>query len=246
MEHDLISHLLGAVSALLVGLAKTGVPGAAIPAVALMAEAFPDDVELSVGAMLPILLVGDLFAVGWYRRHAQWKRLWSLFPYVLLGMVPGVLVLWWLEGNQLRPVLGCLVLGLFVLEVLRQRLGWNRGPERWWFQAGLGVLAGFGTMVGNAAGPVMTIYLLSRGLDKRQFVGTAAWFFLLVNLCKIVPFWTQGMITRQTLAFDLVAAWGVAAGAALGIWLLPKIPQQGFNRLVLALAGLAGLWMLLV
>jgi hypothetical protein len=82
---------LSALAALLVGFSKTGLPGAAIPAVALMAEAFREDTKLSVGAMLPILLVGDSFALAYYRRHAHWARLWELFPYVLAGMVPGYL-----------------------------------------------------------------------------------------------------------------------------------------------------------
>ena len=42
-------------------------------------------------------------------------------------------------------------------------------------------------MTANAAGPVMTLYLSAAGIDKRRFVGTSAWFFLIVNLAK-VPF----------------------------------------------------------
>lgn len=239
-----MSYFLAASAAVLVGLSKTGLPGAAIPAVALMAEAFPDNAELSVGAMLPVLLVGDVFAVGYYRRHAQWGKLLGLLPYVALGMVPGYLVLYVVEGNQLRPVLGALVLLLFALETCRRRFGWTRMPESWWFVASMGSLAGFGTMVGNAAGPVMTIYLVGRGLAKREFVGTAAWFFFLVNLAKVLPYASQHMITPATLAVDLRAMPAVVLGVLAGIWLLPKIPQRWFDPLVLGLAGLAGVWLL--
>lgn len=237
--------LLGVAAAVLMGFSKTGLPGAATPAVALMAAAFPDNAQLSVGAMLPVLLIGDVFAVGWFGRDAVWPRLLRLFPYVVLGMVPGCLVLWWLSGNQMRPVVGGLVLGLLALEILRQALGRTRVPDRPWFVAAAGVLAGFCTTVANAGGPVMTIYLLSQGLLKEQFVGTCAWFFFLLNLAKVVPFAMQGMLTRQSVGFGLALGPVAIAGALAGAWLLGRIPQRVFNALMFVLAGVAGLWLVL-
>ena len=64
--------------------------------------------------------MGDCFAVGYYRQHAQWKRLWSLFPYVLAGMIPGWFVLLWAEDQQFRLVLGWMVLALLALELGRR------------------------------------------------------------------------------------------------------------------------------
>ncbi len=237
---SLISYLLGGAAAILMGFSKTGMPGAAILAVTLMALAFPQqDAKLSVGAMLPLLLVGDLFALAYYRRHAQWGRLLGLFPYVLAGMIPAVLVLRETAGAELRGLLGGLVLSLLALEVCRQWLGWTRMPEQWWFAATMGFLAGFGTALGNAAGPVMGIYLVSRGLQKEQFLGTCAWFFFLVNLAKVPVFCWQGMITPETLRFDLAIVGCIVLGALTGVRVLPKIPQRLFNTLVLALAGAA-------
>jgi len=246
MEGLLIPVLFGALAAVLMGFAKTGLPGAAMPAVALMTAAFPLDAELSVGAMLPVLLVGDVFAVARLGRNAQWRRLLALFPYVLLGMAPGYLVLWCLSGNELRPVLGALVLALAALEIARQWGGWMRIPERWWFVGPTGFLAGFSTTVGNAGGPVMSLYLLSQGLVKEAFVGTCAWFFFLLNLTKVVPFWANGMLNRQTLAVGLALAPITLAGGLLGLWLLRRIPQSAFNVLMLLLATLSGLWLILM
>ncbi len=240
MNFTLASWLFGATAAALVGLSKTGMPGVAIPAIWLMVEAFEGDAKLSVGAILPILLVADVLAVTYYRRHAQWHRLLRLFPYVLVGMIPALGVLAVVSGGQLRPLLGGLILVLLALEVCRKWLGWDHVPNAWWFLALTGVLAGFGTALGNAAGPVMSIYLIAAGLPKQQFVGTAAWFFFVVNLTKIIPFWGLGMITPATLQFDLLLAPVVLGSALLGIVLLPLIPQRSFNALVLVLAGVAG------
>jgi uncharacterized membrane protein YfcA len=243
MSHDPTAYLLGFAASLLVGLSKTGIPGVAIPAIVCMTEAFSGNEKLSVGALLPILLVGDVFAVGFYRKHAEWKRLWGLFPYVAAGMAPGVLVLLWIDDEQFKLVLGWLILGLLALEAVRQRLGWEGLPGRWWFVAAAGLLAGFGTTVGNAAGPVMTIYLIGRGLPKERFMGTWAWFFLIVNLAKVPLFLALGMITPGTLGFDAVMVPTVVVGALVGKRLFLVIPQKVFNSLVLVLAAVAALRM---
>jgi uncharacterized membrane protein YfcA len=226
------------------GLSKTGLPGVSIPAIALMAAAFSDNAEASVGALLPVLLVSDVFAVAYYRRHAQWNRLLALLPCVVLGMIPGYMVLHYFEGNELRPILGMLILSLFVLEVARRTFGWNHIPQHRLFVVVLGILAGFATMVGHAAGPVMALYLVACGLDKEQFIGTCAWFFFILNLTKVIPYWTQGLLSPEILGTSLWVSCVAVCGALLGIRLLPKIPQVIFNRLVIALTGLAGIWLL--
>jgi uncharacterized membrane protein YfcA len=244
---DLASYLWGGVSALLVGLSKTGLPGVSIPAILLMTEAFPRDAKLAIGAILPVLLVGDVFAVAWYRHHAQWDRLWRLFPYVAAGMVPGWIVLRLLkEGNDLRPVLGVLILALLALEVCRQAFDWQRVPGRWWFVAVMGLLAGFSTIIAHAAVPVMAIYLVSQGLPKQQFIGTAAWFFLLINLTKVPFYATEGMMTAETLRFDAVVGPLAVVGGLLGVFVLTRIPQKLFDTLALGLAGVAAVRLILV
>ena len=239
MDPDLASLLFGGGAALVMAFSKTGMPGSAILAVMLMAHAFPGNERLSVGVMVPLLLLGDLFALAYYRRHAQWDRLGRLCPYVVAGMVPAIAVLQWTEKGHFGPVLGWLVLLLLLLEVCREGLGWTRMAERWWFAATMGLLAGFGTMIANAAGPAMSIYLIARGLQKEQFVGTCAWFYFIVNLSKVPVYCWQGMITAETLLFDLKLAPFVVFGALLGVKLLPTIPPKVFNVLVLILAGAA-------
>ncbi len=239
MDPELACWLFGGLAAFLMAFSKTGMPGAAILAVTLMALAFPGDERLSAGALLPLMLLGDLFALAYYRRDAQWNRLWGLFPYVVIGMIPAVVVLQVTESGHFAPLLGWLVLSLLLLEVSRHWFGWTRMPDRWWFAAVMGSTAGFGTMAGNAAGPAMNIYMITRKLPKEQFLGTCAWFFFIVNLCKVPVFCLQGMITPETLYFDLKVAAFVVLGALVGVVLLPKIPQKVFNRLVLILTAAA-------
>ncbi len=236
----IVSYLFGWASALLVGFSKTGLPGVSLPAILLMTEAFSDDAKLAVGAILPVLLVGDVFAVLWYRHHAQWSLLWRLFPYVALGMLPGAAILWMTERNDLRPVIGVTVLALLALECLRRRLDLEHVPSRRWFVAMMGALAGFATIIAHAAFPVMSIYLISRGLRKHEFIGTAAWFFLVVNLSKVPVYLLMGeILTPETMRFDLLVAPVAILGGLLGVAILPHVPQKLFDALALTFSGVA-------
>jgi len=194
-----------------------------------------------------MLIFGDLFAVAWYRQHAQWRVLAKILPWVLPGLVLGSIALKYTSSDALGHAMGGLILLLIVLEFARKRGGeWleERLPHVWWFSAIMGTLAGFTTMVGNLGGPIATVYLLSMGLEKREFMGTGAWYFLIGNLAK-VPFsaWL-GLITRQSLLFNLETAPIILAGAVVGILTFRLIPQIWFNRAVLLLAALAGLKLL--
>jgi uncharacterized membrane protein YfcA len=230
---------LAALGAVLTGFSKTGLPGCGILIVPLMAMLFP--AKQSVGVLLPMLLVGDLFAVFSYRRHAEWNRLWRLLPWVVAGILGGVLVLRQVDSIQLKPGLGVLVLGLLAVELLRDRFGWSALGNRPWLTMLAGTLAGFSSTVGNVAGPVMSIYLISAGLPKNGFMGTFSWLFLILNSLK-VPFYVGlDMISLETLRFNLVVTPLIICGAFVGKRALRWISQQLFNRLLLILAGLAAL-----
>ena len=239
--------LLGGSAAFLVGFAKTGIPGSGMPAIALMAEAFPGNTRLSVGAMVPLLILGDVFAVSYYRRHADWSRLLELAPYVVIGMVPGYFVLHLLASSWLRALIGLLILGLLGLHVARKWLSREDGvPNQRWFVAFMGLVAGFGTVVGNAAGPAMAVYFLAKGMDKRQFIGTAAWFFFFVNLSKVPIQWEMGIMTRTTLQLNMCVAPFLVVGALTGVAVHNRVSQRVFNAAVLFLAGVFALRLLAV
>ncbi|MCX7048048.1 MAG: sulfite exporter TauE/SafE family protein [Candidatus Sumerlaeota bacterium] len=230
---------LAALASLMIGLSKTAVPGMALLFVPLFAQVFGP--KPSVGIVLPLLIVGDIFAVYHFKRMAEWSHLLRLMPYVLIGMLPGIYFLNTIGSGVFKPFLGFLILAMLVLDYLRRRYNWTHIPHQWWFIAGTGFLAGFTTYIANMAGSVMALYLLSHDMPKRAFIGTTAWFFCMVNLIKFVLFRSQGMITSSTVKFNLYMAPFVIAGALLGVWLFPKIPQKLFNRLVLGLSAAAAL-----
>lgn len=238
-------------AAICVGIAKTGLPGFGTVAVPLMVLAV-GDARASAGWLLPLLCVADLFAVAIYRRHAFARRLLKLFPSVLAGMAAGALALAAPE-RVLRPVVGGIVLVMIALRWVRGRTVAAAGTEAAaspsasasgagdsWRRAGVyGAVAGFATTIANAAGPVMSLYFLSQKLPKDEFVGTGAWFFLFVNLCKIPVYAGHGLIGARSLAFDAVLLPALVAGAGLGRALLGRLSQETFERLVLVLTIIA-------
>jgi len=246
MEWTALVLIVGAFSAVMVGFSKTGIPSLGILAVTLFALIFP--AKYSVGILLPMLIVGDIVAVAYYRKAAVWKYLVILIPSVVIGVISGYFVLDWVDDRQLSVMIGAIVLVLIAVHLIRDRLGDRINEflsQSRVFTDFLGWLAGFTTMVGNAAGGVMSIYFLSKGLPKKEFVGTGAWYFLLVNLFK-VPFNVQlGLITAESLLFNAYTVPFILLGAWIGIRTLPRIPQKHFQMLVLFFSAVGGVWLLL-
>ena len=87
-----------------------------------------------------------------------------------------------LQRARLRRILGCIVLAMLAVNLARR---WKPGVRVGGHPSYYGIAAGFATTVANAAGPVMSMYLLMKNLPKEQFVATGAWFFLVVNLAKL-------------------------------------------------------------
>jgi uncharacterized membrane protein YfcA len=246
--------LMGLASALFVGFSKSGIPGAGILVVPLMAHAF--GARLSIGTTLVLLLMGDVFAVYWYRRHARLEHIWKLVPWVLVGMAAGGFALLVLGndrgGDLLNPLIGLMVLLMIGLSLARKKLGDRFAPHSMTGVKLTGIGAGFSTTVANAGGPVMAIYLQGTGLLKQEMIGTSGWYFFVFNLAKVPlyialtfalpndPVWN-----KASLAWTIAAFPAVALGAQLGRWSLPKIDQRAFDSVVMILAAIAAIRLLL-
>lgn len=231
--------LLGALCAFNIGVAKTGMPGLGILAVPLFVLTV-GDARASAGWLLPILISADLFAIYYFRRNAAATRLFSLLPWVIVGMSIGAFVLKY-DDRVLRPIVGVIILLMLGLYLLRKRAVYPLPTEGVAASGFYGSFAGFATMIANAAGPIMNIYLLSRKLTREDFVATGAWFFFLVNVSKVPVYLCHGMITQRSLAFDAILLPATVGGALLGRRLLDRIPQNVFEWSVTILSFVATL-----
>jgi uncharacterized membrane protein YfcA len=233
----------------MVGVSKTGVAGLGILFVAAFALVFPSTKQ-ATGIVLPLLILGDVVAVLSYRKHMHWSHLWRLFPWTAAGVVIGFFALGRFSDHAARLWIGAIIL---TMTTLSYWLRWRRSAgaglddgvlQHWGVAALVGVMAGFTTLIANAAGPLMAIYLVAMRLPKLEYVGTAAVFFCLLNLFK-VPFMVDlGLVTASSLTFNLVLAPLVLIGAFAGRWLLTRINQRVFEELALGLSVIAGLLLL--
>jgi uncharacterized membrane protein YfcA len=228
--------VLGVISAVLIGLAKTGVPGVATLTVSLMVLT-AGDARHGAAWAAPILITADVFAVAYWRRHAEARALFSLVPWVAAGMVAGAFALS-LDERILRRMVGVIVLAMLAITALRRWYGTSHIAGRPWFY---GISTGFATTVANAAGPIMGLYLLTKRLPKEQFVATGAWFFFIVNVSKLPIYAAHHLFSRASLTFDLLMIPPVVCGAFSGLWLVHRIPQRFFELLVIVLSAVSSL-----
>ena len=247
---------LAITGALMVGVSKTGISGLGMLFVVIFAQIMP--AKQATGIVLPLLCFGDLIAAASYRQHAHWHHVWRLMPWTAAGVVIGYFAMGRINETQARLLIGMIVISLVTLHVVRR---WRSsasakatGPEKTadaeeekmppWFAPIIGVLAGFTTLVANAAGPLMVIYLLAMRLPKMEYMGTGAVFFMIMNLFK-VPFMVNlGLINAASFTLNLWLAPAVFLGAWVGKKILVKMNQRVFENLALGLSAAAGLKLL--
>ena len=234
-----------AIGAMSVGMGKNGLPGLGTLFIAIFASVLPT--KQATGMVLPLLVFGDCIAVATYRRHTQWSQLVRLFPWAGAGVVGGYFALDHIDNSQARVGAGARIVVRVVLNLGPRRGGHvvmeggkKKGPPMP-LVVGTGVLAGFTTLIANAAGPLMALYLLALRLPKLEYLGTTAVYFLLLNLFK-VPFMVDlGLIDMSSFTVNLILAPAVGVGALAGRWLAHRINQRWFEGITLALTAVAGI-----
>lgn len=228
---------------ILIGMAKTGLSGAGLMIVPIMAGIFGG--KLSVGIVLPMLIFADVFAVSYYHRHANWRYILLALPWAVVGVVTATIFGNSLDDEAFKVFIAVVILfGIGLMLFQDFYLSTKKIPDNWYFASVLGLAGGFTTMIGNAAGPVMSLYLLSMHLPKNIFIGTAAWFFLIINVIK-VPFhiFSWGTITHQTLMVDLFGVPAILLGVYVGIKVVRLFPEKVYRYFILFSTVLSALFL---
>lgn len=239
MQFDTWQWVLAAAAALIVGISKSGIGGLGMLSVIIFAKIMP--AKQATGLVLPLLCFGDIVGASMYRKHASWLHIWRLFPWTAAGVVLGYFALGRVDERGARLMIGAIILGLAILHLARRRTKGHEAEHGAWFAPTIGVIAGFTTLVANAAGPLMVLYMLAMRLPKMDLVGTGAVYFLILNFFK-VPFMVHlGLITAESFTVNLWLAPLVLGGAWFGRKLVMKIDQRAFENIALALSVIASL-----
>lgn len=227
----------------ILGMGKGGIKGFGIIVVVILALVFGE--KASTGILLPMLVIADILAVVYYRRHVNWAIVLKLLPWMIVGVLVGVWV-----GNDIPEIIfkklmaiviiGCVVL-MFVFEKKKKPIV----PTNKIFGSSMGLLAGFATMIGNLAGPISNIYFLAIRFPKNEFIGTAAWLFFIVNVFKI-PFhiFVWKTITIETIAVNLTLIPVIVLGFLVGVKIVKKVSNSNYRKFILFITAVGGVLML--
>lgn len=234
-----------------VAIAKAALPGSGILVTALMVMALP--ARMGVAAMLPMMLLGSVASVKKYHRFIDRRQLTMLVTSALLGLAVGYFVLRRASNEQLKPVIGTMILLMLTFQqgndyLRRRRSAESAGEERSVPPALtvlFGTLAGMGTGMANAGSPIISLYLLMANLPKLPFLGTSTAFFFVMDFLKIPMYLNLGMMTEQVLKVGLLTLPSLIPGMWLAFWMAGRIPQKTFVRLIQVLTAVAALKLLM-
>ena len=229
-----------------VGISKSGLAGVSLVHVIVFAYVF--GAKASTGALLPLLIIGDCCAVRLIGREVDWRYVLRLLPPALVGVVIGWSLLGRLDEAAFKPLIGIIIILLCFGQLLRM---WRPNlfttiPHTKPFAWSMGILGGITTMLANAAGPVIALYLLAVSLPKLKLVATGAWFFFVLNIVKIPFSANLGFITAESLLINLILAPCVVAGLILGLMVVRRLPQKVFDTFLLAFTAVAAIRMVLI
>lgn len=231
------SFFFAAIAAFLLGIAKSGVKGIAVLIVVLFVFAF--GAKASTGILLPLLIGGDIFAIVYYKKHALWKYVFQLMPWMLIGVVMGTFGGNYLNENSFKTWMAILIMLTTIMLWYWEKKPLKIVPNHWSFGGVFGLLAGFTTMIGNLAGAVTNVYFLAMKLPKNAFIGTSAYVFFLINIFKI-PFhiWVWETISMDSFLISLRFLPFLVLGLFVGVKLVEKINDTNYRKMILLLTAI--------
>jgi uncharacterized membrane protein YfcA len=232
----------------LYGFSKTAMPVAGVVAGPMLAAALGPTV--AAGFAVPLLILGDLMGLLYFRQHANWRLIVKIVPGVLVGFAITAVLFAFASTSVVARVIGVLLLISVGLELVRRRSSAlqesqaDGGVQR--LEAGFyGTLTGVTTMAANAGGAAMTLYLVKMRVPMLAFMGTSVWFFFILNLIKVPLVIPLGLITRESLIANLWFAPILVIGGFIGIFTFRRMNQTWFERIALTLSALASLWLVI-
>ena len=235
--------LFAGIACLLMGISKAGLKGLGVIVVIFMALAF--DAKASTGVLMPLLIGADLIAIYTYREDVNWRTLWMMVPWIIIGVLIAVFVGDNISAALFKKVMaGIVAMGAFLM-LWTKRLKWTDISVPKPVTVVIGLIVGFTTMLGNLAGPFSDLYFIAGRFPKDHFIATTAWLFFFINIFKL-PFhiFVWETIDMTTLQYDVLLLPIVAIGFLVGYRLVKLFNNESFHYYVIGMTLLGGLFML--
>jgi len=236
----MISYILPFLAAFILGISKSGLKGMGIVIVTLMALIY--GAKASTGILLPLLIFADILAVTYYNRHTRWKYLLQFLPWMIGGVLVAVFIGKNLSEDIFKKGMAIIIIVSVAIMFFWERYDKKNIPNQLWFIGSTGFAAGFATMIGNLAGAFSNIFFMATRIPKNEFIGTAAWLYLIVNLFKL-PFhiFSWETINKQSLLTDLSLIPAVIIGFIIGVKVVKKFKNHQYRTFILIMTAIGGL-----
>jgi uncharacterized membrane protein YfcA len=225
----------------MIGLAKGGYGGLGVLLTPILSLVLP--VASAVGVLLPMLMVGDVFALRMYWKEWDTELVKRMLPLGIVGALVGTFLLSWLPANILRIALGVFVLIVVVYKYASDRIKAMQYQPRPWHASLAGLLAGVASGMFNAGGPPFNSYLLLKKVSARPFIATGTIYFAILNLIKVPGFLYTGVLDLRLL----LSVWWVFLFIPIGIWVaratLSRVSPSAFERIIVVLLIFSSFWL---
>lgn len=223
---------------LITGFSKFSVGGMGLLILPIVMLAFPGPEAL--GVIVPLYLITDFMAISSYRKAIAWPVLLRILPLAFIGVILGGKFLQEIDPEQFVLVLGLIIILMIALGVYLdfRPAKFMQKPITAYI---MGLASGFISLVTNAAGPFVALFLLEQKLPKESYVSTRAWAFMFINLSKVPVLYSLSLINSDTLQAGMLAIPGLLIGSFLGHRFLKKVNPSQFKWLIRILAAVGAI-----
>lgn len=229
----------------MISLSKGGLGGMlGALATPMMVLVIPADQTL--GLLLPIMLLADVFALAFNWGKWNSRLVWLMLPGAVIGVTIGTVFIANAPVDALKIGLAVIALSFVLYKIFEKRiLGSLQYRERNWHGWLAGTGAGFASSLAHSGGPPIIIYFMLLDVTPGVFVATSVLFFAILNWVK-VPYYLYIHLFDFPRLLQL--AWLipiVPLGAWFGRWLAIKISKGVFDGIMVALLAVAALLLLI-
>tara|TARA_R110000787_G_scaffold258997_3_gene364263 strand:- start:846 stop:1574 length:729 start_codon:yes stop_codon:yes gene_type:complete len=227
---------------LLIGISKSAFAGAlGIFAVPILMFKF-SAIE-AITLMLPLLIIADMMSVKSFWKKWDKALLAKLIPGAIIGIVCANLLMDFVNADHLRFFIAFICIAFAVKNMGFKKRQLSLVNNRFGAYV-MSATSGITSTLVHAGGPPLIIYFTAIGLAQTKFVATAAAFFAIMNIVKLIAVVSLGLLSLDTI----LTALAFFPLAFLGNWLGVKINQhldkQLFLKVMNYLLLILGIWLL--
>ena len=243
MLTDPLFYLVAVPAVMLYGIAKGGFAGpAAVLAVPLMSLVISPTQAAAI--LLPILVLMDALVVKTYWGIFDKKTLRLTLPGAMVGIAIGYITADQFDDGHMRIMVGVITLlfGLQNIFSVSSALGKEHNTL---LGSTMGTIAGFTSFSIHAGGPPFMMYVMPKRIKPLVFAGNAGFFFAVVNVVKLIPYYSLGQFVADNLLLSVVLMPLAPIGVKIGHWAVTRTEPELYYRIIsffLIIVGVRLLW----